>query len=295
MIENLESYRVFYMTARTGSFTKAAETLYITQPAVSHAIKQLETKLGGPLFVRMPKGVRLTAEGEVLYRFIAQAYQLIETGEKKLAEMQALEQGEIRIGAGDTLCRYFLLPYLEQFHRLYPSIRFQVTNRTTQETIGFLKESAIDFGIVNLPLEQHDLMLDIRESMELQDVFVVSPDAPYEVPTGPAPIRMLADYPLIMLERGSSTRSYVDSFAARHGLELQPEIELGSIELLVQFTRIGLGLACVIRNFIEDELLAGTLQEVPLEPPIPPRRVGLVTLRDVPLSSAAQQFMSMLP
>ncbi len=294
MIDNLEGYRVFYVTAKTGSFTKAAAELYITQPAVSHAIKQLESKLGGPLFLRTPKGVKLTSEGEVLYRFIAQAYHLIEAGEKKLAEIHLLQEGEIRIGAGDTLCRYFLLPYLEQFHNEYPSIRFQVTNRTTQETLNLLKEGRIDFGIVNLPLKVEDRMFEVRESMELQDCFVSG--ATFEkLPDHPVTVQQLQTYPLLMLERASGTRTYIDQFAQKQGVTLEPEIELGSIELLVQFARIGLGLSCVIRNFIGDELQTGVLKEVILDPPIPPRRVGLITLRDVPLSSAARQFLSMLP
>ncbi|MDF2670821.1 MAG: transcriptional regulator [Paenibacillus sp.] len=294
MIDNLESYRVFYVTARVGSFTKAAAELFITQPAISHAIKQLETKLGGPLFLRTPKGVKLTSEGEVLYRYISQAYHLIEAGEKKLAEIHLLQEGEIRIGAGDTLCRYFLLPYLEQFHNQYPSIRFQVTNRTTQETLILLKEGRIDFGVVNLPLKVEDRMFEVRESMELQDCFVSGPSF-VDLPASPLTVQELQSYPLLMLERASGTRSYIDQFAQKQGVTLNPEIELGSIELLVQFARIGLGVACVIRNFIDDELQSGVLREVLLDPPIPPRRVGLITLRDVPLSSAAKQFLDMLP
>lgn len=294
MIENLESYRVFYVTAQAGSFTRAAEELYITQPAVSHAIKQLESRLGGPLFLRTAKGVKLTSEGEVLFRFISQAYHLIEAGEKKLAAMHLLEEGEIRIGAGDTLCRYFLLPYLEGFHQQHPSIRFQVTNRTTQETVKLLKEGHIDFGIVNLPLLTDDPMLHVRESIELQDCFVSGAGfAP--LPDRTLTVQELAANPLLMLERASGTRRYIDRYAQEHGVALTPEIELGSIELLVQFARIGLGLACVIRNFVRDELESGVLREVALDPPIPPRRVGLITLRDVPLSSAAQRFMETLP
>ena len=114
MIENLEMYRVFYITARAGSFTKAAEELFITQPAISHAIKQLETKLGGSLFLRTPKGVKLTSEGEVLYRYISQAYNLIEAGEKKLAEIHLLEEGEIRIGAGEYAMPIFFAPLFRE-------------------------------------------------------------------------------------------------------------------------------------------------------------------------------------
>ena len=126
-------------------------------------------------------------------------------------------------------------------------------------------------------------MLEVRESMELQDCFVAG--ASFKpLPDHPLNMQQLQSFPLLMLERASGTRSYIDLFAQKQGVTLNPEIELGSIELLIQFARIGLGLSCVIRNFIDDELQSGVLREVKLDPPIPPRRVGLITLRDVPLS-----------
>ena len=294
MIDNMELYRVFYTVAQTGSFSKAAERLFITQPAVSHSIKQLEERLGGPLFVRNPRGVKLTAEGEVLYKFVSQAHHFLENGEKKVAEMRRLSAGEVRIGAGDTLCRFYLLPHLETFHRKYPHVKIQVTNRTTRETIALLQDGRIDFGIVNLPVD--DEGLSVRESAELHDCFVVGrTNAPPEIAESPLSWEQLAQLPLLMLEEGSSIRSYVDRFAQRQGVRLQPEIELGSIELLVQFARIGLGAACVIKEFVEKELAEGSLLELPLAVPLPPRKVGLVTLPGVPLSAAAHRFLELLP
>lgn len=294
MIENMEWYRAFYEVAQTGSFSKAAERMFITQPAVSHSIKQLEFRLGGALFFRTSRGVKLTAEGEVLYKFVSQAHHFLENGEKKIAEMRNLMAGEVKIGAGDTLCRYYLLPHLDSFHRQYPELKIQVTNRTTRETIALLKEGRIDFGIVNLPMQGEDRQLHIRESMQLHDCFVAGRTGRPE-PERPRSWEELAALPLLMLERGSSIRRYVDAFAESKGARLQPEIELGSIELLVQFAGIGLGIACVIREFVGAELADGTLSEVQLADPLPPRNVGLVTLRDVPLSAAAQRLLEMLP
>ncbi|PYI53413.1 LysR family transcriptional regulator [Paenibacillus flagellatus] len=292
MIENMEWYRAFYEVAQTGSFSKAADNMFVTQPAVSHAIKRLEERLGGPLFFRTPRGVKLTAEGETLLKFVSQAHHFLENGEKKIAEMRNLMAGEVKIGAGDTLCRYYLLPHLESFHRRYPDVKIQVTNRTTRETIALLKEGRIDFGIVNLPLD--DRQLRIRESLTLHDCFVVGGSRADEAGRARS-WDELAGLPLLLLERGSSIRRYVDAFAERQGVRIRPEIELGSIELLVQFARIGLGAACVIREFVAPELADGTLAELPLDPPLPPRSVGLVTLRDVPLSAAAQRLLELLP
>ncbi|OUM95823.1 MAG: LysR family transcriptional regulator [Thermobacillus sp. ZCTH02-B1] len=292
MIDNLEGYRAFLAVAQSGSFSKAAEKLGVTQPAVSHTVRRLEERLGGPLFYRTPAGVRLTGEGEMLYKFVSQAFHFLENGERKIAEMRNLVAGEVKIGAGDTLCRHYLLPHLEAFHREYPGVKIQVTNRTTRETIALLKEGKIDFGIVNLPVK--DSQLVIRESIPLHDCFVAG-EAFRSLTERTLTWRELVLQPLILLEQGSNIRAYVDRFAKGQGVDIRPEFELGSIDLLVQFARIGLGIACVIREFVADELAKGTLHEIRLEKPLPPRRVGLVTLKEVPLSAAASRFLEKLP
>lgn len=291
MSEHLEGYRVFYATALAGSFTKAAEQLYITQPAVTQAIKQLEGNLGGQLFFRTSKGVRLTAEGEVLFRYIEQAFHLVAEGERRLADMHQLVSGEVKLGAGDTLCKHFLLPYLRQFHETYPHVKIQVANRTTPETIALLKAGRIDLGIVSLPVS--DKQLEILDCMEIGDCFVAGD--PYRAWAGKAmDLQELAALPLLSLERGSHARNYLDAFAARLGVVLRPEIELGSMDLLVEFARAGFGIAHVVREFVRRELDSGELFEIPLREPIPPRQAGAAYLRGVPLASAAKEFLRFL-
>ncbi|MWV42651.1 LysR family transcriptional regulator [Paenibacillus sp. HJL G12] len=290
---NLEWYRVFYWIARTGSLSKAAERLHITQPAVSHTVKQLESALGGPLFFRTSKGVTLTKEGKVLFQYTDQVFHMIDSAEQAIAEMNNLNSGEIAIGASDTLCKHFLLPYLEEFHVLHPAIRIQVTNRTTPETIALLKEGKIDFGIVSLPVSDKQVLY--RESTPIRDC-LVGGRAYRDLAAGsPLSIENLKRYPLLMLEPGSSTRRYLDDFVSSHGILLEPEFELGSVDLLVQFARSGFGLAFVIRDYIQDEIESGGLVEIPLKPPLPERKIGIATLRGVPLSSATRSFLALLP
>ncbi|QKS46346.1 LysR family transcriptional regulator [Paenibacillus cellulosilyticus] len=291
----MEWYRAFYWTAKVGSLSGAAERLYITQPAVTHAIKQLESQLGSQLFFRTSKGVKLTSEGEMLFQHIGQAFNFIHAGERRLAERHALTAGEMRIGAGDTLCKHYLLPRMRQFHEQYPGIQFQVTNRTSQETVKLLKEGAIDFGIVNLPLE--DPRLHIQEGMLVQDCFVVAGTYhKWQADERPSTVRWedLDRYELLLLERGSGTRAYLDKVAAKNGVALSPSMELGSLDLLSEFTRTGFGIACVVKNFVEGELAEGELVELTIDPPIPPRRIGIATLKDVPLSTAAKAFIAIL-
>ncbi|MBD0383794.1 LysR family transcriptional regulator [Paenibacillus sedimenti] len=291
MIHNMELYQVFYITAKAGSLSKAAEELYITQPAVTHSIKQLEAKLGGQLFVRTPKGVILTTEGQTLFTYIEQAYHFILNGERKISEMHQLTDGEVKIGAGDTLCKHYLLPHLKTFHESFPKIKIQVTNRTTAETITLLKEGKIDIGIVNLPISDHQI--EVQESIAIHDCFITG-ETYKHLSEKPISLEDVLRHPVILLEKGSSTRAYLDQFASEQGLAFMPEIELGSVDLLVEFARNGFGIAGVIKEFIKQELDDHSLYEIQLNKPIPPRKVGIIKLKSTPLSAAARRFYETL-
>ena len=141
---NLEYYRVFYQAAVTGSITLAAEHLCISQPAVSQAVRHLEGELGTKLFLRTPKGVRLTREGEMLYVYVKRGIESIRDGEEMLKQLKCLDTGVIRIGASDMTLQFYLLPYLEQFHEQYPKIKVMVSNGPTPETIDALENGGID-------------------------------------------------------------------------------------------------------------------------------------------------------
>ena len=168
---NLEYYKIFYYVAKSGSFTGAAEELCISQPAVSQGIKLLETNLGSNLFIRTQKGVKLTPEGEVLYSYIERGYETILLGETKFKKMIDLENGEIRIGASDMTLQFYLLSFLEAFHMKYPGIKVTVTNAPTPETLEYLYEGKIDFGVVSAPF-QAKAEIRAREVKEIRDVFV---------------------------------------------------------------------------------------------------------------------------
>ena len=168
---NLEYYRLFYEVAKRGSLTRAASHLSISQPAVSQSLKQLEDTLSCKLFIRASKGIKLTKEGELLFPYAEQICAQADMGEKKLAQILNLENGEIRIGASDMTLQFFLLPYLERFHERYPAIQVKVSNAPTPETLDFLRTGNIDFGIISTPFTSHaDLnVIDVRE---IEDIYV---------------------------------------------------------------------------------------------------------------------------
>ncbi|MDD6175868.1 MAG: LysR family transcriptional regulator [Firmicutes bacterium] len=291
MSVNMELYRVFLTVGKCRSLSQAARILKISQPAVSQAIRQLENGLGCRLFIRTTKGVDLTGEGSTLMGYIEQAVGLVNTAEAKLASLKDLTSGELRIGASDTLCDYYLLPYLKRFHALYPEIHLQVTNRTSNETLVLLKSGKVDISFVNLPIA--DPQVSIRPCMAVQDTFVAGEK--YAALRGrEVSWQELARLPLILLEPASNSRRHLDQTAAQNGVTLKPSIELGAHSLLVKFAAIGLGVACVTKEFAGDLIVQGNLFELSLTPPIPQRGVGLATLQGLPLSFAAARFAELV-
>lgn len=289
---SLELYRIFCVVVNTGNMSAAARQLFISQPAVSMAIKQLEDKLGKPLLIRSSRGIKPTAEGQVMYEYLNQALGLIEAAENKYMEMVNLESGEIRIGASDTILSQFLMPYIKSYIEMHGNINIRITNRTTYETLKLLKNGCADIGFVNLPLE-HDDSFEVYECLSICDCLIGGSKYEHLSRTG-VELRELSGYPLMLLERESNSRRHMDKFAEANGVVLRPAIELGSSDLLVKFASINLGLSVVIREFTLDELNSGIVHEIPLRPSLPARAIGLVKLRGVVLSHAAQNFAGLL-
>ena len=291
MLGKLDYYRVFHEVSKCESFSKAARNLYMTQPAISQAIANLEKELDMYLFHRTPKGVTLTKEGELLHDYVSSALGILQTGEEKVLELQNLSAGELRIGVGDTISRYFLLPYLEMYYKKYPSIKLKVLNGTTQEIIRLIKSGDADVGICNLPVE--DKQLDVKPCKMVQDIFVCG-EKYRNLTNQQNDISFLMKMPLIFLEKSANSRKYVEQYLFDQGYQIAPEFELGSHDLLLEFAKINLGIACVTKEFSEQYLRTGELTEIPLKTPIPPRSIGICTLKSVPLSNATMKFIDLI-
>jgi DNA-binding transcriptional LysR family regulator len=282
-----ELYRVFYTVAGCGNISTAAGHLFVSQPAVSKSIKKLEDLTGCILFFRSSKGVRLTTEGQILFDYVKNGFEYLQNGEQVLKKIRKGEQGLVKVGISNTLCRYYFMPQLEEFHRKYPGIRISIINRTSMETLKLLEQGLIDFGIISLPRERS--RFTYHELMTIQDVFVTGKQCP-EL-REPVTLETISRYPLMMLEKDNVTRIYVDAYLAENQIVPRPEIEISSMDFLIEFARIGLGVALVIRNFIEEELRQGLLHEVPVAPAPPPRKIGIVMPKNLPLSIAAAAFI----
>ena len=286
---NLELYRVFREVAKSGNISKAAEKLFVSQSAVSQAIIQLESRIGGKLFDRSARGVKLTAEGDVLFSHIDDAILLIENAQAKFAEMKELNSGSIKIGASDTICSLFLLPVLEKFNNKYPDIKISVTNRTTRESVELLRHAAVDIAFVNLPVEDCD-DLDITPVMAIQDCFAVGGRYGF-LADKTMNFMDLKNYPFLTLEKASNSRKQMDKFLAGKGIELKPAIELGSLALLSEFAKIGLGIAATIKEEVRDMLENNELRELKFYEELPTRNIGMARMKNISLSFAARAFV----
>ena len=289
---NLEYYKVFYFVALEGSITAAAEKLSISQPAVSQSLKQLETSLGTRLFVRVSKGVRLTKEGELLLAYIKSGYEQIELGEQMLHKMLNLDMGEIRIGASDMTLQFFLLPFLEKFHELYPKVKVIVTNAPTPETLKYLQAGKIDFGVVSTPFQTHP-GLETLNVKEIEDVFVAGRKF-IQYKHRMLDLQELETLPLITLEKNTSTRSYMDSFLEKNSVVLNPEFELATSDMIVQFALRNLGIGCVMKEFAQTEIESGRLFELRFNKIIPKRQFCVITDERDALSTAARTLMGLM-
>lgn len=287
---NLASYRIFYAVANAGNISRAAKELYISQPAISKSIQKLEESVGTKLFVRSSRGVALTPEGELLYTHVKSAFDTLHVGEEKLRRSIALGVGHLTIGASSTLCKYLLLPYLKDFIKEYPYINISIDCHSTHHTLRLLEEDKIDIGLVGKPEAAKNIYF--RPLQEIQDTFVATRDYLGNLKSRDIPQnQILQNSTLMLLDKENMTRQYIDNYLLEQQITIQDSLEVSSMDLLIEFSKIGLGVACVIREFVGRELSVGTLVEIPLSIPILRREVGFAYNKNGKQSKALKSFL----
>ncbi len=289
MKTKLDYYRIFYETARFASFSAAAQHLYISQSAISQCIRQLEQDLNIQLFVRSRKGTTLTKEGELFFQKIETAMQAIEQGESLLERLQHIESGALTIAAGDTITSHFLMPFLEKFHETYPGVRIEMSNSYSSQMLHLVKQGKADLAFVNLPVVDDELC--IKPCLEIHDIFVCGPEFKTKSSYSHSEIAQL---PLILLEKKSSSRRFLDRTFRKNQIELVPQIELAAYDLLIRFASIHLGVACVVKEFSQEALDNGLIKPLNLDNPLPPRSIGCAYMNDGSLSLAAKAFLNLI-
>ena len=284
---SLDLYRVFAAVYEKRSFSEAARQLFVTQSAVSQSVKQLETMLGIQLFMRGKRAVTPSVEARQLYAMIAPAIGTICEAEERIERFKRLQEGFLRVGAADTVARHFLLPYLKRWNELHPGVRLQVVNRTSTEAFSLLSAGKLDVAFVNSPVDKSKF--SVKKCLELHDVFIAG-NAFSELKGKTITRKELCSYPLIMLEKLSNTRRSIDEEFMRSGIALNPEIDLGCHDLLVDFARINLGISCVTREFAA---IDGELFELKLDQPLPSRQLDLCWMDTGSPSEAKKKFINM--
>ncbi|MEG1576924.1 MAG: LysR family transcriptional regulator, partial [Clostridium sp.] len=253
MEQNLSQYRIFYAVAKTGNISKTAKELFISQPAISKSISKLEENLGVSLFTRNSRGVQLTAEGQVLYSHVSHAFDTLNRGENELKRIKDFNIGQIKVGVSNTLCKYILLPYLKNFVEQYPHIKVTIDSQDTARTINMLEQQQLDIGLIAEPKIRRSLTF--LPVMQIADTFVCTKAylENLKVREG-SDVDVFSAGTIMLLDRNNMTRTHIDTYFADNNIEPKQVLEANTMDLLIEFAKIGLGIGCVIREFVKKEL-----------------------------------------
>ena len=251
MKTSLDLYKVFYYVAKNNSITQASNELVVSQPAVSKAIKVLERDLNTTLFNRNKDGVTLTQAGELLYKKISKAMELIISAEEDIDGLNNMEQGTINIGAGNTIMQRYLMPYIQEFHELYPNINVIVHTVVTEELFKRAQIGLVDIVFTHLP---NDIPKDFNTTKikELHDILVVNKDSKYlnkEIKK-----KDLEKLPLILLPYGASNRKNFNKFCTTNNIVIKPQMEIGNDLIIEDCAYNGLGVGLVVREYVKNKL-----------------------------------------
>lgn len=299
MEQNLNLYQIFYEVAGCRNFSVAARKMYISQPAVSKAISRLEESLSVTLFHRSSRGVTLTREGELLYAHVEQALTALQSGEELIKTTVSQKISHLSIGVSTTLCKYVLLPLLKTFVAENSHIKIAISCQSTFDTIDALQNGSIDIGLVGIPADNSfkgNNPVTYLPLKTIEDLFVAT-DA-YLAPLshkfkGESQDKeaFFAEASFIMLDNENISRKHINTFLSAQQIELQNIIEVNHMDLSIEFAKAGLGIACVIGDFVKEELDDGTLREVKFGHKIPRRQIGFAYPSKTPLTESLKTFI----
>ena len=275
MEQNLSQYRIFYAVAKAGNISRAAKELYISQPAISKSISKLEDSLNTVLFTRNSRGVQLTDEGQVLFEHTRDAFEELAKGEQELKRIREFNMGHIRIGVSNTLCRFIMVKYLKGFIEQYPHIKITIESQPTTQTLSMLEQQRIDIGLV---VEQKSAKsMNFIPVMDIEDIFVATPSylENLKLREG-ADTDVFQSGNLMLLDKNNITRHYIDDYMSVNEIVANNLLEVTTMDLLIEFARIGLGIGCVIKEFVKEDLDSGRLAQLKLDTPIHKRTVGFL-------------------
>lgn len=289
---NLELYRIFYVVAETGNITKASEKLCITQPAVTKHIKNLESQLNTPLFIRTKKGVILNECGEKIFLKVKQALTLLEDTNNIVKDYNCLNIGTIKIGISTTLMKKYLLKYLEIFHNKYPNIIVDIYTDPTKDLITKLKNGMIDLVIGKFP-DNFDKDLNYYELDKTKYIFVAN-EKYFDLKNIILKSRDLEKYPILLQEYPSNSRISAEKYFESNGIVIEPKMNIASSNLLIDFINMGYGIGYVTELYVKNDLKKGNLFKVNIVPEPKTISFGIISLKNNIMNNHCKKFLEIL-
>ena len=288
---DIERLKTFWAVATEKSFSRAAEKLFRTQSAVSQAVRLLEREVGETLFLRLGRTTELTPAGRILLEHVEDAFCILEKGRARVRALKELQEGELTIAASDTTTCYMLPKTLAAFRRRYPKVEVRILNRPSPVTAELVAAHDADVGIVTLPIEHPKLASEPIQVRE--DVAVCAARHPLARRTK-ASLAELLRYPLILLDRGSNTRSFIDRTIEAAGLTPNVAMEVGSIEVIKRLVELDFGVSIVPQVAVQQEVKQETLKAIRLFGKDDWRVMGIVYPRKGMANVAAEAFADLL-
>ena len=288
-MENIdfELYKVFYYVAKNRNLSKAANDLFISQPAVSQAVKKLEEELGIKLFYRTKSGMNLTEDGEVLYSYLKKPIECLNNGKRHLLNEKDNKDMTIRIGSGTTLIKYSLMPVLKIFKEEFPNVKFEIVQGITSTLMEMLDNNLLDMVLLSVnPGNKDDKRVLIIE--EAQDVFCYKKGSfNYNKIFS---MNELNELPLLLQSEVSTSRKFLDDLASKEHVILKSKYDIASYALVLDFLKEGLGVGFVNYNHVKDEITSGNLEILKTDFKIPTRKIGLCINKKIIDDPIIRQF-----
>ena len=288
---NLNQLKIFYLAAKQGSLSAAAESLYITQPAVTKGIQRLQEHYELKLFNRFGKKMALTDAGEVLYKIAESIFEMENQAEESLRDFQQRKRGYIRILASESFGSYYLPFIIDRFSLMNPNVRVSMDTLPTELIVERTAMLSNDIGFISYPVPHKKLVS--REILEDSYQIIVPPGHPFAAKSSIDPAD-LAGQPLIVHEKESAPRRSIEDYIRRHSISLSIPLELSNNEAIKTAVEEGVGIAVITRRVVSKELRMGILKAIPLSDPVMKRKFYLIHHKDKYISRSLQSLIEMV-